>query len=131
MKLTNPTDPQLNEAFAVKVAGWKFRNGEFDANYNETSPAGWYALGGVFCGNIKFTESAETVFRYLEEGRDAGRRVHCEMGFARWRIWIHDKQPSGLYLSAERPPDGDADTFPRAAVIALLRVNGVQVEFTQ
>lgn len=123
MKIINPTDDQLDAAFAEHVAG----------QIPTVSP-GYFTYPNVrgFWRAKKFTQSSDAVLPWLEKGRESGRRIGIEVGFRLWRIWIHDKNTDGLYDSClERRPDGESDTLPRAAVIALLRAHGVEVEFTK
>lgn len=128
MKLTDPTLDELDRAFAEHVAGWNKIGPDFQQRiYGEL----WIKDGTTISAPPHFTRSFDAVLPWLEKCREIGRRIHCEMGFKRWRIWIHDKQPSGLYLSGDREADGDSESFPLAAVIALLRANGHEITFTK
>lgn len=118
MKLTNPTDEQLNAAFAEQVCGWKWR----------TFPDGacpeikhWRDVYGnivsIHWPKYSFTTSADAVLPWLEK-RQWVRVELCAFGEPKWGI------------SVMHGPIGMADTFPRAATIALLRAHGVEVEFS-
>ena len=116
MKLTNPSDDELDEAFAEHVAGWKKR-----MDYVAARPA-WDMGGGMWWanGSGNFTKYADSVLPYLDKAaniKDGGY----------WRVVSNDLGVS-VEINYEHYPV--ADTFPRACVIALLRANGVEVEFT-
>ena len=127
MKLFNPTDAELDAAFAEKVAGWK-RTSRFDFSSVETYypwfvPAANGSGSGFELAVTRFTRSFDAVLPWLEKT-------------GRWNVF---RDVSGVYeIELEdnpMPDDGCWFAFnkslPRAAVIALLRAHGVQVEFTQ
>jgi hypothetical protein len=117
-KMINPTDDQLDAAFAERVAGWWHAD-----SHTETNPAWNTGDGWTFHnGNGNFTQSADAVLPWLEK---AGRwNVFRDDGF--YEIELEDKP---------MPDDGNwfafDKSFSRAAVIALLRAHGVEVEFTE
>ncbi len=133
MKLTNPTDEQLNAAFAEKVAGWK-RTGRRD-NTGEI----WTNAEGVdlfdFSADLKsalqpddfgFCTDANAVLTWLERHYltakywtgQAGERPVWRIGVERAKSY----QKSGQHTDM---------SFARAAVVAMLRSHGVEVEFTK
>lgn len=112
MTLTDPTDIELNRAFAVNVLGWK--SACVDQNGNER--------GTQYQGeNINWVGSADAVLPWLEKrrwikgdiDRDQDGSLYVETGGGVW--------------------DGCDEPFPFAkqAVVALLRSRGVKVEFTK
>lgn len=117
MKLTNPTDDELNAAFAEHVAAMS----KADVEYH-TAP--WSM-------KPRFTHSANAVLPWLEkEGWSwerssyapeiTGEAVHFEV-----RVSGPNENQSGYCRCVFSP-----DQFARAAVVALLRAYGVEVEFT-
>lgn len=124
MKLTNPTDEQLNKAFAEKVAGW---------SPAITDKSCCYDGDGNHCywSDVPpFTQSADAVLPWLEKfdteinypcWRDIKGKPNHRVKF--WHVSITN--PDG---SSER--NANAQSFPRAAAIALLRAHGVEVEFS-
>lgn len=129
MKLIDPTDDQLNEAFAVNVAGWtdvRYEEGEHvDLDCRSVYP--WKGVRGTLPDGDRrmiprFTESADAVLPWLEKWNEY------------WEATYYD----GTWHFAKERPKGDGmiygwvkdRSFPRAAVIALLRAHGVEVEFT-
>lgn len=110
MKLTNPTDEELNVAFAEKVAGWM--------QCERLGRMVWYdPEGGHEMHVPRFTEYADLVLPLLEKCRS----WICE------KTW--DSPCYTIRVSDPKPITQRSDTFPRAAVIALLRAHGVEVEF--
>lgn len=116
MKLIDPTDVQLNAAFAVYVMGWKSAFVDKNGTKRGTQYQG---------ENINWAGSADAVLPWLEQHYleakywtgHAGERP-C------WRIGV-EGQPT----TAQSGQGGDK-SFARAAVIALLRANGVEVTFS-
>ncbi len=125
MKLINPTDEELNAAFAESVARWSY-----NSHYND-----WYLKDGdsiAWSGRKtpEWTKSADAVLPWLA-------KYVTETGC----LWSITVRPDGLFLVNEGYQDEsgpmlngghDADvedkSLPRAAVIALLRAHGVEVE---
>lgn len=126
MKLTNPTDDQLNAAFAEKVAGW----------INQGKAKGVPALNNRWVlpdrslveGPLQFMRSADAVLPWLSkqilwDAQDCA--AQSQLNFRCWiRILTKAAGERSEYAEAREA------TFPRAAVIALLRAHGVEVEFT-
>lgn len=116
MKLTNPTDEQLNAAFALNVAGWRF-NAPFD----------WYPPSyNSYCDPLdapeSFTQSADAVLPWLNAPGWLWAACNDE---------IYSKKPFMVFVHRGQAEAAASDTnFPRAAAIALLRAHGVEVEFT-
>lgn len=132
MKLTNPTDDELNAAFAEKVAGWK---------RVVTHEISFFDTNGISCGKMavpslieafernglilreppRFTQSADAVLPWLEK----------------WPLWSADKTASGeirVRVSMDAYTvyfEAFDKAFPRAVVLALLPAHGVEVEFTK
>lgn len=115
--LTNPTDEQLNHAFAVNVCGMT-PNAEdlfeypFLIDFNRN----------VHIGQApKFTTSADAVLPWL---------LKTFVVFS-----YHTDRPDGRFqFCADTVRDGrlisTSGDFPRAAVLALLEAHGITVEFT-
>lgn len=132
MKLTNPTDDQLNAAFAEKACGY-FSNAVFTPKHSwcrKSSTGDIVVLDGL--GALPdFIRSADTVLPWLENGSFYAKRNYFMASteapntwfvhFCRWDE-VEKKQCEGKAY---------ATTFPRAAVIALLRAHGVEIEFTK
>lgn len=144
MKLTNPTDAELNATFAEKVAGWrcfKEKRGEYTlcvsiapgesdpgkhwdkkkeavemARYTPIPCVEAMKVGFFGRGLPKFTQSADAILPHISKLKEVG--IHYLNGDWFVRCWSEDKNCA------------NCDSFPRAAVIALLRANGVEVEFT-
>jgi hypothetical protein len=119
--LTNPTDDQLNCAFAEKVAGWTQDKEEYwhDAEGSGVNEDGFYLVPS-------FTTSADAVLPWLEKWTQdhPGDEWHVGQRKGMWAIDVH--QPKGFidqYNSRDK-------SLAKAAVIALLRAHGVVVEFT-
>lgn len=111
MKLTNPTDEQLNAVFAEKVAGMRFDPDE-----------GWRCKDGFSTtapDYNDFTRSADAVLPWLDRVGWTCDNSYDEVV----RIWGH-RGRSEHFIHTDK-------SFPRAAVIALLRARGVEVEFTK
>jgi len=133
MKLTNPTDDQLNAAFAEKVAGWhNLKHGVYGSGAPEREPS-WHGTppqrkAGIW-GIPRFTNSANDVLPWLEKWRmlrDVDRSVGINLAIncaRHWHVKLNDEQDDDYFASA--------DTISRAAVIALLRAHGAEVEFTK
>jgi len=127
--LTNPTDDELNAAFAEKVAGAL------------AVCDGMMRLPDAKCGKQAFESwkrypewatSADAVLPLLErDGWDWEHRFSTS--------WTAKKQtlesvtiwgPSKEFVARHDYVKGEC-TFPRAACIALLRAHGVEVVFTK
>lgn len=139
MKLLNPTNEELDLAFATNIAGWTSRmEGCALCWYNaEGKFVGGRNDGQRFSGIPKFTQSADLVLPWLE-------KRYIETEIKSW--WDSPAQhfnestrqghrvfePNGVWTV--RVPGNNAmaedKSFARAAVIALLRANGIEVEFS-
>jgi hypothetical protein len=110
MKLLNPTDDELNAAFAKEVAGWKWEKTDRDH-------MAWieYREGGSWEVEPNFTTSADAVLPYVSKLKEVG--IHYVDGDWFVRCWSEDKNCA------------NCDSFAKACVIALLRARGVEVEF--
>lgn len=126
MRLTNPSNDELNAAFAEAVAGWKCEMiyGAWSGDVSVAAPV-WTSPNGTVSTAYfipKFTQSADAVLPWLE-------KTFCAFSY-------HTDRPDRrLQFCADKKRDGQliasSGTFPRAAVIALLIAHGVEVEFTQ
>ncbi len=118
--LDNKSDAELNELFAVEVAGWQVGNhGLFwDSDNREAH----IIKGGLlhqkrtamglpsepqFC--VDFCTDANAVLLWLEKGA--------------WNLWFEGKQwyRVTVEVGLVGEYDGHAPTFARAAVLALIR----------
>lgn len=145
MNLLNPTDDELNAVFAEKVAGWR-REPVAKGNKKVQSHIllapntqewglgyrGEYAVvwkDGKVGGSIpKFTTSADAVLPWLEKAKSS---FPCSSSNGSASL---DK---GIWAVAVPAPSWDDDafcgedkSFAKAAVLALLRAHGVEIEFT-
>lgn len=122
MKLINPTLGELDAAFAEKVAGWV----EFKAPMFNGAPSMPYThfdqSGRPRVGADPFTRSMDAVVPWLEKWNES-----WEISFynGTWNIAVESPKGPMLYGWVK-------DTsLPLACCIALLRANGVEVEFTK
>lgn len=142
MKITNPTDTELNEAFAEKVAGWrkKWNDGWLGEAVGEgrTQHWEWYSpedewkRPGSFLNIPLFTTSADAVLphakKFLLSALFSKRREFwnhlAELAITGRRDWV-SAYPDCIGLLIMH------DELPRTIVIALLRAHGVEVEITK
>jgi hypothetical protein len=128
VKLVNPTDDQLNAAFAEKVAGY-FSNPVFKPQHSwcRKSPTGEIVVLDGLGALPPFTRSMDAVLPWLEQCLSA----RCENLIGGWNVKIcyrgelTPSNPLGHCYS-----EAMNRVLPRAAVIALLRAHGVEVELT-
>lgn len=126
MKLINPTDDELNTAFAEKVAGWtdvRYEEGEnVDIDARVIYP--WEGMAGSPPDGQErrlvppFTRSMDAVLPLMEKA-GAWAADWCPIisnREAAYKVWL---RKSGI--------EAVGPTLPRACVIALLRANGVEV----
>lgn len=133
MKLIDPTEVQLNEAFAVHVAGWKRVN-------ISTNPSGdigvWLKDEVLVWGSqpLGFTTSADAVLPFV----DSIIRVNNNCGI--WTVTLHFGYtvtgPSKSEMKANdftgwAVESAEKCAFAKALVIALLRSKGVEIEFSK
>jgi hypothetical protein len=122
MKLTNPTDDELNAAFAEKVAAWTKMEVNFGyINKGDKTPTvrkEWRDSTGALqsIGDTHFTNSADAVLPWLDKRKNG---------------WQAGKTERGYWVNLGGYEDSVGVTFPRAAVIALLRAHCVEIEFTK
>lgn len=120
MKLTNPTDDQLDAAFAERVAGLEWMEGEAEPGYDWIR--GWHKDGEVIPDCPDFTTSADAVLPWLEKCADSilplGGPIVIMQIEAKWHVRIGEHRATHVI-------------FAKAAVIALLRANGVEVVFSK
>lgn len=145
MKLINPPDDELDAAFAEHVAGWKWED------WNMCGEKRMLLIGPGLSWEDRhpeYTKSADAVLPWLEKCKDRGWWVQVkdhtngiECGRRDWLVIISDYddccdpyagEPG--YAESGKPlmyREGAAPVFAKAAVIALLRAHGVEVEFTK
>ena len=127
MKLINPTDDELNAAFAEKVAGWtdvRYEEGEnVDIDARVLYP--WEGMAGSPPDGQErrlvppFTRSMDAVLPWLNA---PGWLWHIS------NDEIHTDKPFTACVHRGLAEASASDTnAPRACVIALLRANGVEV----
>lgn len=120
MKLVNPTNEQLNAAFAEKVVGWVWIPLAEGAPYWEGNY--WMDREGVMhdpkASDCLFTTSADAVLPWLEKTDDPDAAYRDGL----WSVAFYvDKENNWV--------KGEDKSLPRAAAIALLRAHGVEVEY--
>jgi len=109
MKLINPTDDELNAAFAVAVAGYVQREGGW-----EIPP-----MRVIWTEPLDFTRSMDAVLPWLNA---PGWLWHIS------NDEIHTDKPFTACVHRGLAEASASDTnAPLACVIALLRANGVEV----
>lgn len=128
MRLVNPSDADLQEAFAVNVAKWTFITFPTGACPNIKH---WKDSGGKHVSihmDGRWIDSADAVLPWLEKNGVVRTDYVKASANYQWRVDIFES-----IAGAEHAPKGWANDamFPRAAVIALLRAHGVEIEFTQ
>jgi hypothetical protein len=129
--LTNPTDAELNEAFAEHVCKWT-RAGMMDEHVM------WFFDGAHDCGTPSWTQSMDAVLPWLDRCREIGLWVTiCDHtnginhGERDWLVSISNRD------EREWNFDGNGWMFwevanpslPRACVLALLKAHGVGVVY--
>ena len=123
MKLINPTDDELNAAFAEKVAGWYVAN-KVHALDKICYRSEKEYFEKPFCGTWPvppFTRSMNAVLPWLNA---PGWLWHIS------NDEIHTNRPFTAHIHRGLAEASASDTnAPRACVIALLRANGVEVTF--
>ncbi len=122
MKLVNPTDDQLNTAFAEKVAGY-FSNPAFKPQHSwcRKSPTGEIVVLDGLGALPPFTRSMDAVLPWLEKCAAWRRDADGE-------VFVYRHSAAG---SASAGGKKETMCFPCSCVIALLRAHGVEVEFTK
>ena len=123
MKLTKPTDKELNEAFAKHVA--KLTKKSFETRDHSW----WVNSAGLEVALPDFIVDISAVLPYLEKGSFYCKRNYFMASnetpdryfvhFCRWCALEREQCESTAY----------AETFSKAAVVALLIAHGVQVTF--
>jgi hypothetical protein len=123
MKLINPTPEELNVCFAEKVAGWKRLETVGEGPKWDTG-TDCLCIGSGFAYRVpRYTQSAELVLPKLENwSRTRPGYVTINLLTDTWRIWLDTDPWTRIHVSDS--------SFAHAAVIALLRAHGVEVEFT-
>lgn len=115
MKLVNPTDDVLDERFAIAVAGWKRTKTKDAGDPSWNTGTDCISQGSGFAYRVpRYTKSADLVLPWLEKSK----LVDVVFGVGIWSVIVNANNQA------------DCKSFPRAAVIALLRAHGIEVEFT-
>lgn len=128
--MKNPTEYELNTKFALNVAGWNCEKEGVEC-------LSWYNENGAFMGGRndgqpwsgipKYCTSADLVLpwlekRYMETDWIGGPIRHYTTASGKQACW-RVRLPGSC-------AEAEAETLPRAIVIALLRAHGIEVEFT-
>ncbi len=132
MKLLNPTDDELNATLAEKIAGWRdvsFEEGE-DADVESRTIYPWMGMAGWPPDGRKrrlipqFTKWADSVLPWLNKHSPWRADGGGEHGFM-VQVWKGPSPDGNCYATANNRD------LCRAAVVAILRANDVDVEFTK
>lgn len=144
--LTNPTHNELSAAVAEHVAGWRRvpppHGKKREWSHMLLSPSakergndykGQYIVvwkDGDLGGDVpKWATSADAVLPLLEKQSVViANWILPDKGNCGWRVDIYDSIPDA---SLNKEAGALDKAFPRAACIALLRANGVEVVFTE
>jgi hypothetical protein len=135
-KLIDPTDDELNESFAVIVAGftcahkWKHKHehssGKRGAAY-VCERCGKSVVGG---GNANvcshYTESVDLALPYAESDDWWINIEKCPTN-PKYMIYVYRERPYTENKVAEIMDD----SLARGLVLALLRAHGIEIEFTK
>lgn len=121
MKKIKPTDYELRAAFAEHVCGWKYLSaGHNFGNGASVSINAWARPDGLIIDAMPdFCSDANAVLPWLEKRKEMVTIWHEEGG---WGIRIQDGPLDFPGINSF------SDSFPRVAVIALLRAHGVEIE---
>lgn len=111
--LTNPTDDQLNAAFAEHVAGWHAEDAESGYRPGEDNSA-WAP---------RFTHSADAVLPWLEKSPFDVVQTYSNT-CCMWTVRL-----LGRFTSNKEFVGQSEDGPAKAGVIALLRAHGVEIIF--
>lgn len=116
MKLVNPTDEQLNEAFSIHVA--KLPHEETEHVDIDSRTVSVYPP-------MQWTESIYGVMKYLDQRREAVYiNRYPGWGDPMWKIRVYENDEDGHLLA-----ETESWTLSHAIVVCLLRLNGVPVTF--
>jgi len=129
--LTDPTDQQLNEAVAVHVAGWRKFEDPDEGDVTWLDENGKLLYTGRADGfRFAYTQSADAVLPLLEKWRLEKTGVIHITTDAAGRNWqVNFGRYPAISNQGVRMATVIADTFPRAACLALLAAHGVTVTF--
>lgn len=113
--LTNPTDDELNAAFAEHVVG------DTTAEiYRRYLPEEHAEMRSNYC------QSMDAVLPWLEKEPSATIRIEYK---ARWNAWAVAVDKCAFAHDTANWFEYEDKSLPRACVIALLRANGVEAVF--
>lgn len=118
MKLTNPTDGELNAAFAEKVVG--MQPGEWLSIAQQPHEVRRNYIGPGY----NYCRSMDAVLPWLKECPYQVEMLYCQTTCS-WHCAL-----TGRFLSKREYRSGPQETAPRACVIALLRAHGMEVEIS-
>lgn len=136
--LTNPTDEDLNKAFAEEVCGWKWTR-IFKAirapggGFLDPARWAWCDKDNKFVSqgyDVRFAQSADDVLPWLNREPWGASTVGLPENVFAVTVYGAIVDMGSMNITPTKAY-AESSTFSRAAVIALLRSNGVQVEFTQ
>lgn len=130
MKLTNPTDDQLDAAFAEKVAGWtvirqSILGGQYISRWCPPNTPDAFNLLALDTKPPRFTQSFDAVLPWLEKSPFDVVQTYSNTCCV-WTVRLQGRFTSNKEFVG-KSEEGPA----KAAVIALLRSHGVEIEFTQ
>lgn len=132
MTLINPTDDELNRAFAEKVCGWvwtKIREARrINGDLVEPELFVWCRQNGEFAGNPwqhDFTHSADAVLPWLEKDHYSFS-IYYDQTTCVWTVELMQR-----FTGTKTYRASCEESMAKAAVIALLRAHGAEVEFTK
>ena len=115
MKLIDPTDEQLNWAFATDVCKWTPAGREWIGN----------TIGSFNTSQHNFLGNTEVLLKRLDEMSWESRHVKST-NVNYYVVELSDYRLSWPHIVSS----GEHTSFNRAAMIALLRYNGTEIEFS-
>lgn len=111
----------LNAAFAENVAGWRWQeasNTHVGRDARQTKRLLVEPVNGLALPVPAYTRSADAVLPWLDKG------IGAYYGSGYWKAVGN---PAGWSVMIDGVPGPIGNSFPHAAVMALLRANGVEV----
>lgn len=125
-RLVDPTNDLLDEAIIKVITHWEPTKQSIEASRSwaaccggDESDEACYAEA-YRCDRPRYSESADAILPLLYQ-------EHWEVN----QTTLEHRPIRVVIYRAKYPGFGESDRFPRAAAIALLRANGVEIEFTQ
>lgn len=122
--LDTMSDAELNELFAVEIAGWTIKRfwPSCDMRTDTSKPCHqWYRPdGSLYSSDPWFCTDANAVLPWLAKMNSASAVLRTWIATPDWCVTIKEcVGENGERLEAQ----GVAPTFARAAVLALIRIN--------